>query len=340
MSIRRLIVAVGLSMALVALQSQAWADPAVIAGTAAGVRNHTSLEARRQHRAGVDAFAAARYPEAVSAFLTADALQPSAASSFNIAKAYEANGEDARALAFYREYLRRSPSAGDRPAVNQKIARLSKRVAERGVQQVTFLATPQGAAVLIDSEPIGATPITLEVRPGVHNVEFRKAGFVPTRFTFELSPDRPVDVVAKLATARTQKGTSSSRTEYAAGSEQPSSPQAAPARRGSVTRTLGFAALGASVAALGGAVTLEVMRGSAEKEARQQVDQVGFSEAYERMKSRQTMARVFAGAGGAFAAIGGVLLVVANGQNERPERSGVAFGCLPMKCHASYRGTF
>jgi subtilisin family serine protease len=114
-------------------------------------------------------------------------------------------------------------------------------------------------------------------------------------------------------------------------------------RTTSVTRTIGFAALGASVAALGGAVTLEVMRSNAEDDARDAMDQVAFSEAIERMRTRQNMARVFAGAGGALAAIGGVLLVVASGNSgERAKQkpSGLAFGCQPFKCQASYTRAF
>ena len=113
-------------------------------------------------------------------------------------------------------------------------------------------------------------------------------------------------------------------------------------KRGSLTRTVGFAAFGASVAAIGGAVTLEVMRGRAEDEAKRETDQIAYSEALERMKSRQTMARVFAGAGGAFAALGGVMLAVASGANttERPEKEGLALACLPGKCHEVYSGAF
>ena len=259
-----------------------------------------------------------------------------------------------RALAFYREYLRRAPNANDRAGVNAKVAKLTQKIAERGLQQVTFLATPQGAAVLVDSEPIGAAPLTLELRPGSHVVEFRKTGYVPARFTFELTTERALDVLAKLAPARGAAAaaarTGGPRNEMASATNAAHASRArldgeeSGLRRSSVTRTIGFAALGASVAAIGGAVTLEVMRSRAEDEARKETDQVGFSEAYERMKSRQTMARVFAGAGGALAALGGVLLVVATGDSgERPKQSGgggVAFGCSPVKCQASYRVAF
>jgi hypothetical protein len=93
---------------------------------------------------------------------------------------------------------------------------------------------------------------------------------------------------------------------------------------------------------------LEVMRSRAENEAKAETDQIGYSEALERMKSRQTMARVFAGAGGALAALGGVMLVVASGSSSsssehavtKPRREGLAFSCLPGKCNAVYSGAF
>jgi hypothetical protein len=87
------------------------------------------------------------------------------------------------------------------------------------------------------------------------------------------------------------------------------------------------------------------MRSRAEDEAKRETDQIGYSEALERMKSRQTMARVFAGAGGALAALGGVMLAVASGATServatKPTKEGLAFSCLPYKCNAVYSGKF
>jgi tetratricopeptide (TPR) repeat protein len=315
------------------------------------VRDRTTEEARNQHRAGVEAFAGGHYEDAIAAFLTADALHPSAETAFNIAKAYEAQGDDSHALEYYREYLRRAPGANDREAVTKRIGKLSQKIALRGVQQASFIVSPTGSAVLVDGEPIGASPVTLELRPGKHSVEFRKTGYQPAEFGFELPVDRPVDVVAKLAQVKDLR--SAGAISSAASEASDSNPRVAPsdvanARHVSVTRTIGYAALGASVAAIGGAITLEVMRSRAENEAKAETDQIGYSEALERMKSRQTMARVFAGAGGALAALGGVMLVVASGSSSsssehavtKPRREGLAFSCLPGKCNAVYSGAF
>lgn len=324
-----------------------------------GVRDHTVEEARRQHRAGVEAYAAGDYDHAIAAFVAAEALHSSPETAFNIAKTYEAAGDDSRALQFYREYLRRAPRAADREATSKRVTKLSARIAERGVQQVTFIVTPGGAGVFIDSEPVGSSPLTLDLRPGTHIVEFRRLGYAAARFEFELPPDRPVDVLATLAHEATAEASKARAIAGAPGSAHASearsleelseskdashaAPAVAPAAvsRSSVTRTLGFVALGASVAAIGGAITLEVMRSNAEADARREGDQLGYSEAFERMKSRQTMARVFAGAGGALAAVGGVLLAAASSEGERPRREGLAVGCVPARCHATLSGKF
>jgi tetratricopeptide (TPR) repeat protein len=311
------------------------------------VRDHTIREARAQHRVGVEAFAEQRYDDAIQAFLSADALHPTPETTFNIAKAYEARGDLSHALSYYREYLRRAPRALDRKDVGDRADSLAKRLAQRGIQQVTFSANPKGATVLLDAEPVGTAPITLDIRPGPHRVEFRKPGHAPASVEFELPEDRALDVVAKLEVQRVASNASDVRRTDV--SSQPSGSDSAPqlsperASKTSVTRTLGFAALGAGVAALGGAVTLEIMRSRAESDAREATDQVEFSEAIERMRTRQTMARVFAGAGGALAAIGGVLLVVASGNSgERSNKpqGRLAFGCQPFKCHASYSRSF
>jgi tetratricopeptide (TPR) repeat protein len=358
-------------IAALAVQTRAHAEAGMGPGpiaVSAQVRDRTGEEARKQHHAGVEAFAAGQYDEAIAAFLTADALHPSSETAFNIAKAYEAQGDNSHALEYYREYLRRSPAATDRDGVSKRVVKLSQKIALKGVQQATFIVTPIGSAVLVDSEPIGAAPVTLDLPPGKHTVEFRKAGFTPATFQFELPVDRPVDVVAKLASGKELQGqaaiSTAPRTSYpleneagaestdARSAERIAPSEVAKAKRGSLTRTVGFAALGASVAAIGGAVTLEVMRSRAEQEAKRETDQVGYSEALERMRSRQTMARVFAGAGGALAALGGVMLAVASGASsgekatekptvtDRPKKEGIALSCLPGRCHAMYSGTF
>src|SRR4051794_40263945 len=84
--------------------------PRSVSNTAAGA---APTEAQRRYEEGVRAYAAGRYREAIDLFREADQRAPSAALSFDIARAYTQLGDDAGALSSYREYLRRSENAED-----------------------------------------------------------------------------------------------------------------------------------------------------------------------------------------------------------------------------------
>ena len=101
-----------MGLALVGQAPRVWA--ANTSSTEAQVEARRS-EAKRWFSRGVEHYRAARYPEAVSAFLEADKLVPSPALSFNIARAYEQLGGTSSALRWYRDYLRRDPGAHVRP---------------------------------------------------------------------------------------------------------------------------------------------------------------------------------------------------------------------------------
>jgi tetratricopeptide (TPR) repeat protein len=114
-------------------------------------------EAKQRYKDGVNAYRKRRYKDAVDLFLEADALVPSAALSYNIARAYEKLGDDSSALRWYRDYLRRDPESGDRKAVEKLIEGFEAKLAAKGVQQLTILTQPRGATVVIDEEPVGVS---------------------------------------------------------------------------------------------------------------------------------------------------------------------------------------
>src|SRR4051812_9497062 len=92
--------------------------------------------AQSEHHAGVDAFARGDYRQAIQHFsVAAERLPEIAAFSFNIARAYEALGETSLALAFHRDYARRT-NASD-AQVRARIRALAKQLASRGLQQLT-----------------------------------------------------------------------------------------------------------------------------------------------------------------------------------------------------------
>ncbi|MFO7181299.1 MAG: PEGA domain-containing protein, partial [Pseudomonadota bacterium] len=125
-------------------------------------------EAEARHAEGVAAYAAGRYKEAADHFLRADALVPSAAHSYNAARAHEKLLDAAGALRHYRDYLRRKPNARNGAEVRRRVAALEAELVARGLRQLTVISTPPGATVSIDELPVGVSPWTGELPPGTH----------------------------------------------------------------------------------------------------------------------------------------------------------------------------
>ncbi|MEP7049028.1 MAG: PEGA domain-containing protein [Pseudomonadota bacterium] len=280
-------------------------------------------EAKAKYERGADAYTAGRFGEAVEFFLAADKLAPSAPLSFNIARAEEHIGDSAGALRWYRDYLRRSPTAGNAAEVRLTIAALSSTLAKKGVQQLTVLSNPEEATVQIDDLPPVVAPWTGELNPGRHHLSFSRAGYVDAQRDIELSATEPMDVSVQLdqkSTAvpvRAQTDASSARRP----------------RLGA----LPWITLAAGGAALGGALTFELLRRSAEHDAERE-SQVGYQAQFDREQSRQTTARVFLGVGGALAVAGGLMLLF----DTKPQShvAGAGLVCLPQLCAASAVGRF
>jgi tetratricopeptide (TPR) repeat protein len=99
--------------------------------TSGGAARVVSAEDRRQakerYREGVEAYEAGLYQLSIEYFAAADRLAPSAALSFNIARAHEKLGQAAAAVAAYRDYLRREPDSESAGVARQRIAALEPR---------------------------------------------------------------------------------------------------------------------------------------------------------------------------------------------------------------------
>lgn len=249
--------------------------------------------AKAKYEEGVEAYRAARYADAVRLFLEADALSPSAALSYNIARAYEKLADDAQTLRWYRNYLRLSPNAKNASEVQAYIHALSGALAKRGIQQLTIVTSPPGATVAIDGTPLGVSPLTVELRPGTHSAQVSSRGFSDVNGSFVLPRDTPIDLRVPLQTAPTAH-------------EAP-----ADANR-EATRRFGIApyiTLGAAAACLGSAGIFEILRRSAQSSARNEQVQVDYERDIDDMNSRQTTARVLLGVGSVLAVTGVTLLV-------------------------------
>ncbi|HVY29105.1 MAG TPA: PEGA domain-containing protein [Polyangiaceae bacterium] len=313
-----------LGLALVcAAPSHAWADaPSAEAGAEAR-RN----EAKARFDEGVNAFREHRWADAVQAFRQADAIAPSAALSFNIAKAYEHLEDVTGALRWYRDFLRRSPQAANAGEVQARVAALAATLAQRGVQQLTLLTTPAGAAVTIDERQLGTAPLTVELAPGQHRAHLELPGYRAADSNFVLDARMPQDLALQLEPL---SGAPPAPVVPAAAA--PSSPRPAERRFGIAP----YIVLGAGGAGLLGALGFELARRSAESAARTE-PQLEYQQHYDAMQTRQTTARVLLGVGGALAITGGVLLLLNTPQHSE---SAWLVGCAPSGCGLGWHRSF
>jgi len=263
------------------------------AGTAMSTEQRRS-SAKARYEEGVEAYRAMRYADAVRLFLEADALSPSAALSYNIARAYEKLADDAQTLRWYRNYLRLDPGAKNAAEVRGYVDALSAALAKLGIQQLTVLTTPPGATVAIDGTPLGVSPLTVELRPGTHSAQVSRRGFVDVNGPFTLPAATPIDLRVTLQAA-------------------PTNDSKAPDANRETGRRFGIApyvTLGAAAVCLGSAGIFEALRRSAQNSARTEQVQLAYEQDIDDMNSRQTTARVLLGVGGVLAATGVTLLVL------------------------------
>lgn len=296
-------------------------------------------EAKARYEAGVAAYTAGRYKDAVDLFLAADRLAPSSPLSFNIARAYEKLGDDSGALRFYRDYLRRTPDAQNANDVGALVKRFEERLRAKGVQQMTVLSTPTGATVALDGAPVGVTPATLDVPPGQHHLALMLRGYADTERDIELAADHALDIVLELAPApAADQATPAPAASAAATAPAPSVPAHAESQGLGVWP---YVTLGAGAAALAGALTFELMRKSSEESAKDASTQVEYKDHYDTMVSQRTTARVLVGVGGALVVTGGVLLAIDLG-NASPTKKAARLGIAPSPggITASVAGSF
>ena len=260
-------------------------------------------QAKTKYEQGVEAFRNERYADAVQLFLAADALAPSAALSFNVARAYESLADDAATLRWYRNYLRLDPQSPKANEVQASIKKMSESLAKKGIQQLTVLSTPAGATVAIDDHALGVTPLTVELRPGVHQVLLTLRGFTDATRSFTLEAPTPLDLSLELTAAPSTLPASAPAIVSPASTPLPKD------NPGPRFGIVPWIALGAGAVALGGAAVFEARRRSAQNAALADHTQIAEESDLDARNSRQTTARVLLGVGGVLAATGAVLLV-------------------------------
>lgn len=327
------LLAVTLSSPLLPRVANADSAPASDEASAEQRRN----EAKAKYQQGAEAYSAGHYKDAVDLFLAADHLAPSAPLSFNIARAYEKLGDDSGALRWYRDYVRRNPTAANADSVHALITQLASSLQKKGVQQLTVLSSPPGATVTIDDQPLGVTPWTGELSPGPHHALITQRGYVDAAHDFSLSPSEPLDLSVRLQQQLEPSAPVASAQPTPVQNQKSVASQPA-ASRGPKLGLVPWVTLGAGVAALGGALTFELLRRSSEQDAKAQLTQLGYQDRLQSEQSRQTSARVFLGIGGALVVAGGVMLLIDGGATHHPASAGLY--CVPETCGVTARGRF
>jgi tetratricopeptide (TPR) repeat protein len=292
--------------------------------------------AKSKYQQGAEAYSAGRFKDAVDLFLAADQLSPSAPLSFNIARAYEKLADDAGALRWYRDYLRRNPDATNATTVRPLIAALAESLRKKGVQQLTVLTSPAGATVSVDDQPMGVTPWTGELSPGEHHLLLSLRGYADAERNVSLAADQPLDTSVRL---EQQAAPASVPTPVPAPASSPPAPKASDTTsHGKKLGIVPWVTLAAGTAMLGGALTFEMLRRSAESDAKGAENQIEYQDHLQTEQSRQTTARIFLGTGGALLLAGGLMLLL--DRDTSPHSANAGLFCLPGGCSVLAQGKF
>lgn len=280
------------------------------------VASRSNLEQARELQArGVAAFGAGDYTEAIEAFVEADRWVPSAALSFNVARAYDRLGDTGQSLFWYSDYLRRAPDAADADQIRALIAERESKLAAQGTQLLVVRTNPSGAALALDGKHVCKSPCATITTPGVHALVFshearpllsvRVQVGLPrlTEAHFDLEPallNEPVPVAPNSVTSTSQASTPTA--PIGSLPPTPRSPHVQDPING-----WGWATLVAGGVGLGLAGGLELVRRDAESDAREARIQLDKQAALDRMDRATLGARIAGAVGGALLLTSGVL---------------------------------
>lgn len=169
-------------------------------------------------------------------------------------------------------------------------------------------------------------------------------GYADVEQDLAIPPDRAQDVTVRLVPgeAKPTAATVQTAPPPKPGASTPAAPLDAPDQEGAEFPwgTAGWIVLGAGGASLGTALAFELLRKSAQDDARDETVQVRYSERVDSMESRQTAARVFGGVGVGLVLVGGAFLAVDAGVFSGSTSSDVAAGCSQEGCSVVARGRF
>ncbi len=293
---------------------------------------------------GEKAFAEKRYKDAIELFLRADAIIENPAFAFNASLAYEAMGDDSAALSWAREYLYRAPSADDRAATEARVASFEKKLAAKGVQQLTVRTTPRGATVLVDGNAVGVTPWTGDLPPGLHVIELRLRGYQDqsTKVQLPAVKSQLVEIGLKVAAAEQTPPLPLRETPVSTPAPQEKPPLTTPSEpRPAWLLPTSLTVLGLGLGAAGAAVGLEFARAGAEEDAQLAPIQLDAEEHLQRRNDFRTGARVAVGFAAGLTLLGSAGLLVDLFAFDVDDQAAQLQGrCLGDGCGISLSGAF
>jgi hypothetical protein len=266
---------------------------------------------------------------------------PNAAFSYNIGLVYEAMGDKRSALRWMRNYLRQSDKSASDESAKAKVRKYEAELQKQGLQQVTILTVPPQAKLWIDGNGLGITPFTAEIAPGSHQVTVSLDGYSVAQQSFELRPDRSMDVEVALTAEQAKE-------VDAVLAPKPVQPFAlaprivvgsvVPRRRKGGVKPWTWVTVGMGAALLGGATIFELRRRSAEDEARNS-PQLYYQSHFDQMESEKTRARVLAVAG-SVVAVAGLGLLTWDLTQGRQGQAAIVGSCESGGICVAWRGGF
>jgi tetratricopeptide (TPR) repeat protein len=130
--------------------------------------------AKAHYATGLAYYERSRFADAAHEFEEAYRLSRRPELLYNMGKAYDGDGDRARALAAYRRFLTALPDSSDTPVVRARVREL-----ERLVGRLKLSCTIEGAQVRVDGVEVGTTPLgaPVEVNPGAHAIEVAHEGY-------------------------------------------------------------------------------------------------------------------------------------------------------------------
>jgi hypothetical protein len=248
------------TLALITSALCAWAGPAGLLGAAALLSPGVALAGDPDRAAVLEAEGKAAYRDgdymlAVQKFTEAFTANPDPAIRANQGLAYEALGQNARALEAFQAFLDSNPPPEKATKAKERVAALAP--------EVKIISDPPGARIYIDDQPkpLGETPATLKLVADRHDIVLRKSGYKLEKLVVRVRIGTPTE-----ASARLRPDTNAASTQRPIDADTPVQVRQVTPMGGGGVPTASWVAFGVGAAAVAGVVVFQVWgRGAADE---------------------------------------------------------------------------